>query len=122
MPTTLCRVSLVQNAPPDDPQVLENTEVMQGFRPCGDVQVTWEQRERLGVQTHGGDTPATMNRTWRPRPPVISSRVSNTLSCLGCRGAMLEAGSLEGSGGIGQAVRGGQDPREGSATLIPNPH
>lgn len=36
-------------------------------------------------------------------PPVISSRVSNTWSCSGVRGAMPEAGFLEGSGGMSRA-------------------
>lgn len=91
--------SLMQNSSPDYSQVLENTEVRQAIWPSGDVQVTWRHRERLGVWGQAADPQQRQSRIQRDRPPVISSRVSNTLSCSGCRGAVLEAGSLE--GGLG---------------------
>lgn len=52
------------------------------------------------------DLPAPLKQdSERQSSPVISSRDSNTLSCSGCMGAVLEARSLE--GGLGEGQEGG---------------
>lgn len=50
----------------------------------------------LGVWGQDKDPRALQSTIRKWSPPVISSKVSNTLSCSGCRGAVLEAGSLGG--------------------------
>lgn len=67
------------------------------LRCTGNLQAQGEAR---GVGTGGGPPTPSEQDAERQSPPVISSKASNTLSCSGWRGAVLEAGSLE--GGLGE--------------------
>lgn len=99
--------SLVQHAAPDDPQVLEDTQVLPAGRPSGNVEEAWGELSVTHAPTLWMKTLLPPPPQIPPRSPVSSSRLSKIRSSLGSRGGVLVLGSLPGTGMGGRVRVGG---------------
>lgn len=102
--------SLVQHAAPDDPQVLEDTQVLPAGRPSGNVEEAWGQLSVTHAPTLWTKTPPT------PDPPTLTRQLLQALEDpqqFGVQGRCVGAGvsARDGDGREGQGGGTGDLPR-----------